>query len=145
MARQKYLKHDPGFVYVFVNQSMPGLVKIGKTMHHPEARATQLQSTGVATPFVVAYFIQTNQMSFVEKAVHKQLARYRVSKRREFFRIDAQTAANVVASYAPKAKPKGCSFSCFWIAILVMALAAGLMVLFALFVVLLSMSTKGQL
>ena len=113
-------KYDPGFVYVLANASMPGLLKIGKTIHHPEARAKDLQTTGVATPFVVVYFIQTNQMSAVEKAVHRQLAKYRVSKRREFFRVDPQTAANVVGSYATKQQARRSS-SCFWMLVLLVA------------------------
>lgn len=111
-------QHDPGYVYILANDSMPGLLKIGKTMHHPEGRARDLQSTGVATPFKVVYFIPTNQMSAVEQAVHQLLAQYRVSPRREFFRVDAQTAVNAVASYGGPTTRQGGGLSCFWVLIL---------------------------
>ncbi len=43
-----------GYVYVLMNSSMRGLVKIGKTEREPEERAKELSaSTGVPTPFMV--------------------------------------------------------------------------------------------
>jgi hypothetical protein len=48
--------NDSGFIYVLINVSMDGLVKIGKTQRDPEKRAIELSSaTGVPTPFIVAF------------------------------------------------------------------------------------------
>ncbi|PIY04238.1 MAG: hypothetical protein COZ20_06175 [Gallionellales bacterium CG_4_10_14_3_um_filter_54_96] len=45
-----------GYVYVLLNQSLPGCVKIGKTTRDTATRAAELSSaTGVPTPFMVAY------------------------------------------------------------------------------------------
>jgi hypothetical protein len=50
---------DSGHIYVLINPSIPGLVKIGKTTRDPESRAKELsQATGVATPFYVAFSIE---------------------------------------------------------------------------------------
>ena len=47
---------DKGYVYVLVNPSMEGYVKIGKTKRKPEVRVQELsQATGVPTPFILAY------------------------------------------------------------------------------------------
>jgi hypothetical protein len=45
-----------GFVYILMNPSMPGLVKIGLTEDTAEARAASLSSaSGVPTRFTVVY------------------------------------------------------------------------------------------
>ena len=38
---------DSGFLYVLENDSMPGLLKIGKTSRSPHERAGELFTTGV--------------------------------------------------------------------------------------------------
>jgi hypothetical protein len=46
---------DPGYIYVLINQSMEGFIKVGKTARDPKERAKELsQATGVPTPFMVA-------------------------------------------------------------------------------------------
>ena len=46
---------EPGWVYVLVNSSMPGIAKVGRTTRAPRDRAAELSGvTGVATPFIVA-------------------------------------------------------------------------------------------
>src|SRR3954466_7359261 len=47
---------NPGFVYILINPSLPGLVKIGKTTRSSESRAMELSApTGLPTPFIVAF------------------------------------------------------------------------------------------
>ncbi len=47
---------NPGYIYVLINYSMQGIVKVGKTIRDTESRAKELSSvTGVPTPFIVAF------------------------------------------------------------------------------------------
>ena len=83
-----------GYVYVLVNPSMPGLVKIGKTSKHPTERARELQQTGTPTPFLVAYHVYVNDMDHVEREMHSRLNHSRQATNREFFTVDTTTAIN---------------------------------------------------
>jgi len=90
---------DHGYVYVLMNPSMKGLVKIGKTEREPEERAKELSSTtGVPTPFVVAYENYFESCSEAEIFVHKHLGEkgYRVSEKREFFEIPIKVAIDTL-------------------------------------------------
>lgn len=79
---------NPGYVYVLINPSMEGLVKVGKTNKEPNERSLELsKATGVPTPFVVAYYSFFENCSEVETYVHTSLERkgYKVSANKEFF------------------------------------------------------------
>ena len=81
-----------GFVYILANESMPGLVKIGKTKRMPTERSLELFTTGVPQPFVVKFAMFTSNMNSLESDVHDELSDHRVSLSREFFRIDVDEA-----------------------------------------------------
>lgn len=90
---------DNGYVYVLMNPSMQNLVKIGKTVREPEERAKELSSTtGVPTPFVVAYSCYFQSCSDAEVFVHTYLESkdFRVSSNREFFEIPIKDAIDSV-------------------------------------------------
>ena len=89
-----------GYVYVLVNPSMPGLVKIGKTSKHPTERARELQQTGTPTPFLVVYHVYVNDMDYVEKEMHSRLNHSRQSTNREFFKVDSTTAIDELLDVA---------------------------------------------
>jgi hypothetical protein len=77
-----------GYVYVLVNSSTPGLVKVGKTARDPEGRAAELsRATGVAVPFVLAYDRYFQDCDAAELLAHRQLKErgWRPSDSREFF------------------------------------------------------------
>jgi len=79
-----------GFVYALINPSLDGMVKIGKTTRTPEERAKEISSsTGVPTPFYVAYKVAVNDCHNAEDYMHTLLSSggYRVSDNREFFKI----------------------------------------------------------
>jgi hypothetical protein len=77
------------FVYILSNISYPDdLFKIGSTRVSPSNRAYQLQSSGVPTPFTVEYVILTPNCRDLEQKIHRHLNNFRVSHRREFFKID---------------------------------------------------------
>ena len=77
-----------GYVYILSNPAMPGLVKIGRTTISPEARAAQLQSTGVPMPFNVECSVLSPDCADLEENMHAMFEEERVSGSREFFKID---------------------------------------------------------
>ena len=92
------MENSIGFVYVMINASYTGLVKIGKTTKDPDERAKELSSaTGVATPFIVVYKRQFNNCHVAEKVVHNILEEqgYRVNYSREFFSISISDAIDI--------------------------------------------------
>lgn len=65
----------------------PHLYKIGATTAHPLERARQLSATsGVPTPFAVAYQKHVAYPFQVEASIHRTLSAYRTHDAREFFR-----------------------------------------------------------
>ncbi len=89
------------WVYIMSNASMPGLVKIGMTTTSPQQRNEELGSaTGVPTPFTLEYFVKVRNALEAEQAIHRDLAAYRVNRRREFFEIDLKSAIRAVNSVA---------------------------------------------
>lgn len=92
---------NPGYVYVMINQYMPGIVKIGKTTDAPEKRAKDLSSaTGVPTPFLLAYYIKVDDCDRFEKQIHQILEKNRVNENREFFQISSTEAINTIIQSA---------------------------------------------
>lgn len=88
---------NAGYLYLMMNLSMPGLVKIGMTTRTPAERVRELGSaTGVPTPFVVAYEIFVEDCHRAERRIHEILDPFRVSENREFFRITAPEAVNAM-------------------------------------------------
>lgn len=81
-----------GYVYVLSNESMPGVVKIGRTKRAVSSRANELYQTGVPTPFCVVGAVETPNCAELERMAHDSLQSYRVSSSREFFRIGADRA-----------------------------------------------------
>ena len=91
--------NDNGYVYVLMNPSMKGLVKIGKSTRTPQQRADELSSTtGVPTPFVVVYDYYFESCTKAEQYIHTYLEEkgFRVSGKREFFEIPVKDAVDAV-------------------------------------------------
>ncbi len=90
---------DLGFVYALVNESMPGLFKIGYTKNAPHIRANEMSSsTGVPTQFAVLFSIQTMNCRNVEADIHNLLDDMRVNKSREFFKCSISDLYNAFNS-----------------------------------------------
>lgn len=88
-----------GYLYILTNSSIPGQVKIGKTIRHPEDRKKELSSeTGVPTPFKLKYYIPFKDCHKAERKIHLFLEKEgkRVSKNKEFFRIELQDAIKLM-------------------------------------------------
>lgn len=85
-----------GYVYLLTNPSLPGLVKIGRTDRDPFARAAELQTTGVPTPFEVLAALRVLDSAGVDPRVHQRLEAQRVSGGREFFRLSLEAALHAL-------------------------------------------------
>ena len=87
-----------GYVYILVNRSMPGLIKIGRTKRDCSKRARELQSTGVPTPFDVAFEIYADDHEAIETKLLNELSEFRVSGNREFFNYPIPRAIKILIS-----------------------------------------------
>jgi len=81
-----------GYVYILINQSMPNLIKIGRTFRDSRERARELHTTGVPTPFDVAFELFSLEHEKIEDKLHQKLASFRISQNREFFRYPLKDA-----------------------------------------------------
>lgn len=90
-------KGSKGSVYLFVNGSMPGVIKVGSTADDPHVRAQQLTaSTSSPTPFYCAYFRLVDDCTEVERAMHDHFVDRRVNRGREFFQLELHEAITVL-------------------------------------------------
>jgi hypothetical protein len=87
-----------GYIYVLTNSAHPDLVKIGRTRNSPSVRASELSTTGVPTPYVVAYHQAFFDCIWAESACHAHFSRFRVNSKREFFRISSRDAIDFIRS-----------------------------------------------
>lgn len=81
-----------GYVYILTNLAMPGLIKVGRTFRDSKARARELHTTGVPSPFEVAFELFSEDHETLEQKLHEQIAEFRVSGNREFFRYPLRLA-----------------------------------------------------
>jgi T5orf172 domain len=78
-------------IYILINESMPGYVKIGRTTTNLEQRILDLSSsTSVPLPFTCFYACTVKNAQFAEHQLHDAFDDNRVNPRREFFRIDPE-------------------------------------------------------
>ncbi|KUO78949.1 MAG: hypothetical protein APF81_22125 [Desulfosporosinus sp. BRH_c37] len=90
-----------GYIYVLINESYKGLVKVGKTALNSRERARNLSSsTGVPTPFKVAYEIFSEDYDNLEKKIHLELNDFRVNPNREFFQYPLNKTIELVQRLA---------------------------------------------
>lgn len=80
-------------VYVLTNESMPGLIKIGRTNGDLASRIRGLYQTGVPLPFELFFACEVRDSAFVEAQLHDAFGDHRVSKNREFFRLAPERAS----------------------------------------------------
>jgi cold shock CspA family protein len=90
---------DPGYVYLLMNASMQGMVKIGRTQRDPDERARELSAaTGVPTPFILVFQAYFADCIRAEQYVHTLLESksYRVTSNREFFVVPVPEAVRAI-------------------------------------------------
>lgn len=76
---------NSGIVYVMSNPSMPGILKIGRTVNHADIRSKQLDNTSVPTPFSVEIAEYFSDCRSVESELHRIFEASRIRNSREFF------------------------------------------------------------
>lgn len=89
----------PEWVYVLVNKDIPGVCKIGMTTTSVEQRCREINSaTGVISPWFPVYRYKCVNSHYLEQDIHSYLQDkgYRVSKNREGFYIDSQSAKEII-------------------------------------------------
>lgn len=90
----------PGYVYVLSNPSMPGVVKIGRSVQGGAQRGRAFYQTGVPQPFVLEFEIYSPFHVELEAGVHEDLAKLRANPKREFFKCEpAEAIEAIVARY----------------------------------------------
>jgi len=84
------------FLYILSNPAYPGLLKIGYSREIPDARAQELYTTGVPSPFELEYYCIAEGGEALEATVHDGLAEFRYREDREFFRVQVPYARAVI-------------------------------------------------
>ncbi len=87
---------NTGYVYILINNSMPGIIKIGKTKRDVKKRARELSNTSIPTPFIIAFEIFVQDVDSIEYFVHEILNDFRINPNREFFRYPLNEAIKVI-------------------------------------------------
>ena len=95
------------FIYVLENTLMPGLIKIGRTERSVSERVGELSShTGVPTSFTVVKEFAVENSVEAEKIIHERLSDFRVNDNREFFKMEAEDAIDIIESLLPKTETR---------------------------------------
>ncbi len=79
-------------VYIFSNQAMPGIIKIGFSDNSVEQRMRELDKTSTPIPFECYYAKRIDKAEFVEKKMHEAFDEFRIRVNREFFRMSPEQA-----------------------------------------------------
>ncbi len=84
----------PGYIYILQNPSLAEThLKIGRTTRDPEERAAEISgSTGVPTPFEVAWWSPAVDCHRAEILLHHELSPFRTNTTREFFDLELDEA-----------------------------------------------------
>jgi len=92
--------NSKGWIYIFSNPCMPGLLKIGMTTISPQARAKELSSgTGVPEKFTVEASYFSDDPRGDESRIHAAMSDYRLNNSREFFTCSLSIADEICRSY----------------------------------------------
>lgn len=84
-----------GYIYCFINDSMPGIVKVGMTNRRPEDRLKDANSPDTfkpPLPYKISFAKYVKEPKKKEYILHKLLEKYteRINNQREFFRISPE-------------------------------------------------------
>ncbi len=92
---------EMSFVYILINEAMPGLIKIGRTTTSVKQRMSELNApAGIPLPFTCYYAARVEDCVKVERKLHEAFGDLRVRDRREFFWLSphrAQSALELAA------------------------------------------------
>lgn len=93
------MRTEGGYVYALQNASFPGILKIGMTVRNPFDRASELHTTGVPTPFFVAFCVFVPDALYLEKVLHAHFADQRINTNREFFEVELSELVAAILPY----------------------------------------------
>ncbi len=82
------------------------IYKIGLTKRDTLTRSKELSNTSVPDKFMVVMQFDTSNCVLAEQLIHKGLIDYRLSERREFFKVDFQHAVKVCQTIVDKVNEK---------------------------------------
>lgn len=89
------------YVYILINDAMPGLIKIGRTSTSVKQRMSELNHpAGIPLPFTCYYAARVEDSALVERRLHEAFGDHRIREKREFFRLSphrAQAALELAA------------------------------------------------
>jgi hypothetical protein len=77
-----------GYIYCLSNESYKDTYKIGFTKNDPHTRMSKLNTTGLLYPFKLEFAKQVKNYQDKEKKLHLIFDKYRVTKSREFFKME---------------------------------------------------------
>ena len=84
-SRKNKTKKSEGYVYIIKNETMPGLIKIGRS-NSPPRRIAELYHTGmIPFPFTCVLALSVKNMVRIERDLHDSFSSHRVNPNREFF------------------------------------------------------------
>lgn len=90
----KHIQKRFGKVYIAVNKTHDGLVKIGRTTKEISEREKSLNSAGVIGKIEIVWFDYSIDSVLTETFIHQRMKQYHVD--REFFNIDVVSASNII-------------------------------------------------
>lgn len=91
------IEGNNGFIYILSKREEPEILKIGMTHRSVEQRVKEINSaTGVLFPYSARGVFKVINPSEAEKAIFDELARYRIRKDREFFKIEYRHAMKII-------------------------------------------------
>jgi hypothetical protein len=85
-----------GYVYIFQNDWMPNIIKIGITDDLEKRLKESAGNEFVPCAFSCYYAIQSDKNDKLEKFIHKTYDMFRVNDKREFFELDVDTAKTML-------------------------------------------------
>jgi hypothetical protein len=86
-----------GYVYVLINEAMPGYVKIGFTQQDDlNQRLRQLDNTSTPMPFECHYAAKVPDCRKLERTLHFVFGEKRTRANREFFKTDPDLAKAII-------------------------------------------------
>jgi hypothetical protein len=72
------------------------MIKVGRTLRDARSRARELFTTGLPTPFQVAFEIFSDEHEKLEADFHQELHDFRISNNREFFKYPLDKAITLL-------------------------------------------------
>lgn len=93
------MTESQGFIYVLVNPSLGGLIKVGFTKRSIEERVKELSSsTSIPTPFIPVYWKRVSEVEQLEKTIHAQLKSLGFSHGKEYFKVEPPVVIDLIIS-----------------------------------------------